>query len=390
MMRGNDRVERAIPRAWMRAGIALVMACALFATACSTGAKLRGQASQIQTLTDSIETRAYRCAPKELALAKAYTEFGRYELSQGNFVRAGDHLDLAETNAREADILSDFEECRDKAVAVVVKETKKTEVVEAKPTPKDRDGDGLLDGQDTCPDEPEDFDSYRDDDGCPDLDNDEDGVADTADLCPDVPGDDDGFQDEDGCPELDNDGDGIADLNDNCPDVAEDFDGFRDDDGCAELDNDDDGIADLIDQCMDEAEDYDNDQDSDGCPEERKLVKVVGDRIELGQKVFFKTGKAKIMSVSFPLLDEVAQVLIDNPSIEIRVEGHTDSRGSNRSNQRLSDRRAASVVKALAERGVAQSRMISIGYGEDRPIEDNKTKEGRAANRRVEVHITKK
>ena len=219
------------------------------------------------------------------------------------------------------------------------------------------DGDGLLDAQDACPDEPADFDAYRDDDGCPDLDNDEDG---------------------------------IADLNDNCPHVAEDFDGFRDDDGCAELDNDDDGIADLIDQCMNEPEDYDNDQDSDGCPEERKLVKVVGDRIELGQKVFFKTGKAKIMSVSFPLLDEVAQVLIDNPSIEIRVEGHTDSRGSNRSNKRLSDRRAASVVQALAERGVAQSRMISIGYGEDRPIEDNKTKEGRAANRRVEVHTTKK
>ena len=180
-MRGYERVERARTRAWMGAATALVMALSLFATACSTGAKLRGQASQVQSLTDSMETRAYRCAPRELALAKAYTEFGRYELSQGNFVRAGDHLDLAENNAREADLLSDFDECRDQAVAVVVKETKKTEVVAAKPTPKDRDADGLLDEQDTCPDEPEDFDSYRDDDGCPELDNDEDGIPDDAD-----------------------------------------------------------------------------------------------------------------------------------------------------------------------------------------------------------------
>jgi outer membrane protein OmpA-like peptidoglycan-associated protein len=131
----------------------------------------------------------------------------------------------------------------------------------------DKDGDGIPDYRDECPDAPEDFDGYRDEDGCPDSDNDGDGIPDIMDKCPNQPEDFDGFQDEDGCPDLDNDGDGIPDGEDNCPNEAEDFDGYLDRDGCPDYDNDNDGIPDTIDKCPNEPEDFDGFEDNDGCPD---------------------------------------------------------------------------------------------------------------------------
>ncbi len=131
----------------------------------------------------------------------------------------------------------------------------------------DNDGDGILDKADKCRDEAEDFDGFQDDDGCPELDDDSDGVPDADDKCRSEPEDRDGFQDEDGCPDPDNDGDGIPDKLDKCPNGAEDKDGFRDDDGCPDPDNDLDSILDTADQCPNEAEDRDGFQDEDGCPE---------------------------------------------------------------------------------------------------------------------------
>ena len=354
---------------------------------CTTGARLRGQAEQIKAINTEIEQRAYRCAPRELALAKSNREFGEYELSQGNFVRARQHLERAEENARQADTLSDFQECRDQRVAMVIDTTPKAKIT---PKPADRDGDGLLDEQDACPDVPEDFDGFEDEDGCPDEDNDRDGVLDEQDGCPDVPEDLDGFEDQNGCPDFDNDLDGLSDLNDSCSDQAEDFDGFQDEDGCPESDNDNDAIADVLDQCINEPEDYDDDMDEDGCPEERKSVKVEGDQIKLNEQVFFKFNKATIMPVSYALLNEVADVLRENPTIQVRIEGHTDSKGNNAYNRKLSDQRAASVVTYLTDQGIEAYRLESVGYGEERPIEDNTTEAGRAANRRVEIHITQR
>jgi hypothetical protein len=97
---------------------------------------------------------------------------------------------------------------------------------------KDRDGDGITDDKDKCPDQPEDRDGYQDLDGCPDPDNDADGVVDADDRCPNEPEDKDGFQDDDGCPDPDNDADGIADPQDKCPNEPENKNGFEDDDGC--------------------------------------------------------------------------------------------------------------------------------------------------------------
>jgi len=133
----------------------------------------------------------------------------------------------------------------------------------------DNDMDGIADIHDGAPDEPEDYDGFLDEDGIPDRDNDQDGIPDRNDLCPDEPEDFDGHSDDDGCPDdfRDADGDGVEDSEDGCPDQPEDIDGFEDEDGCPEDDNDLDGIPDLEDECPDDPEDYDGDRDKDGCPD---------------------------------------------------------------------------------------------------------------------------
>src|SRR5215204_4473836 len=103
------------------------------------------------------------------------------------------------------------------------------------PGRNDRDGDGIPDSVDGCPDEAEDKDGFQDSDGCPERDNDNDGVPDAADKCPNEPEDKDGFDDDDGCPDQDNDGDGIADAADKCPNDAETVNGFDDEDGCPDV-----------------------------------------------------------------------------------------------------------------------------------------------------------
>ena len=135
------------------------------------------------------------------------------------------------------------------------------------PLGRDRDGDGVLDRDDKCPDQPEDRDGFQDEDGCPDPDNDRDGIPDTQDKCRDAAEDFDGFQDEDGCPDPDDDGDGILDADDKCRSEAEDKDGFQDEDGCPDPDNDQDGILDKVDMCPNGAEDMDGFKDEDGCPD---------------------------------------------------------------------------------------------------------------------------
>ena len=111
-------------------------------------------------------------------------------------------------------------------------------------------------------------------------------------------------------------------------------------------------------------------------------------RIVITEKIFFKLGKAVIMPVSFGILDELAGVLIKNPNIKIRIEGHTDNTGSPAVNMRLSQARADAVMKYLAGKGVADDRMTAKGYGMTMPVADNRTAAGRAENRRVEFVIT--
>ncbi len=251
----------------------------------------------------------------------------------------------------------------------------------------DNDGDGIADGDDACPNDAEDADGFEDADGCPDADNDGDGIEDSRDSCPNDPEDLDGWEDEDGCPDADNDGDGIADGEDNCPNVAEDADGWQDDDGCPDPDNDEDGIADGDDMCPDRPENFNEFKDDDGCPDDVIAV-VTGEKIVILEKILFVFGKDRILRRSYPVLEAVEQTLRDNPGIrKIRIEGHTDDKGSDKSNQELSEKRASAIMRHLVKAGIEPDRLIAVGYGEARPIDTNKTEEGRERNRRVEFTI---
>ncbi|WP_148273220.1 Ig-like domain-containing protein [Stigmatella aurantiaca] len=246
-----------------------------------------------------------------------------------------------------------------------------------------------------CPLGPEDKDGFEDEDGCADPDNDQDGFPDVSDQCPNVPETVNGFEDGDGCPDevpapVDSDGDGLTDDKDRCPNQPEDKDGFEDEDGCPDPDNDQDGILDGSDKCPNEPEVINGREDEDGCPDQGEVnVRVEGKKILILQKVYFATNKDIILDRSFSLLKQVAAVLRANPQLtKIRVEGHTDSQGSDAFNLDLSDRRAKSVRTYLIEKeGIAADRLEAVGYGETKPVDTNDTVAGRENNRRVEFII---
>jgi outer membrane protein OmpA-like peptidoglycan-associated protein len=307
----------------------------------------------------------------------------------------------------------------------------------------DRDGDGILDSDDACPDDPGPANANPAFNGCPDRDH--DGIPDKIDACPDDPGapnedpklngcpdrDHDGIPDKiDACPDAagpknddpklngcpDRDGDGIPDPQDACPDVK----GVHTEDpktnGCPP-DRDGDGIPDAVDACPDVKgvadpdpkkngcpKDTDGDgipDDQDACPLEKgprnsdpkkngcPTVFVKEGHIQILEQVQFKTGSDVILPASDDLLTKVAAVFKEHPEIKkVLVEGHTDNQGAHAYNVGLSKRRAASVKKWLVKRGkIEPKRMESEGFGPDRPIGDNSTAEGRQLNRRVEFKI---
>lgn len=212
--------------------------------------------------------------------------------------------------------------------------------------------------------------------------------------CPAGEEDFDGFEDHDKCIDPDNDQDGFLDVDDPCPNEAEDVDKFEDDDGCPDIDNDGDGIQDVLDICPMIPEDKDDFEDEDGCPEEgpgKPTVTITDSQLLISSKIYFDVDKDTIKKVSHPILDALAQALIDNPQIKrVRVEGHTDNEGTEEYNLDLSTRRAKSVVDYLIGKGVPPERLTHKGYGFTKPKASNKTEEGRAINRRVEFTILEK
>jgi outer membrane protein OmpA-like peptidoglycan-associated protein len=264
---------------------------------------------------------------------------------------------------------------------------------------KDTDGDGIADKYDLDPLHPEDFDGYRDSDGAPDPDNDEDGVPDIRDKEPLLPEDHDGFEDEDGVPDTDNDQDGILDVDDQAPNEKEDVDSFQDLDGAPDPDNDQDGIADEKDLCPgtdqtvqqgeNTAETFNGYEDDDGCPDKKPEIAVEkGESIVL-EGVYFATGRADLTENSRMILDKVVRTLMENPGIEVEIRGHTDNTGSYQTNMRLSKARADAVKLYLINHGIDAARIRTNGYGPDKPIAPNSTREGRAKNRRIEFYRLK-
>lgn len=214
------------------------------------------------------------------------------------------------------------------------------------------------------------------------TDRDGDGIPDDVDLCPNDPEDKDGFEDFDGCPDYDNDNDGIYDAQDQCPNEPEDRDGFQDADGCPDYDNDHDGIPDSLDACPNNPETVNGFKDTDGCPDE-KPQEIKQTFVLSG--VNFKTASAELLEESYYVLEQVFNSLEAYPDVRVEIGGHTDDQGSNDYNLALSYDRAKSVVAYLVTRGLSKDRLTARGYGEERPIAPNTTAEGRAKNRRVEV-----
>lgn len=214
------------------------------------------------------------------------------------------------------------------------------------------------------------------------TDRDGDGIPDDVDLCPNDPEDKDGFEDVDGCPDYDNDNDGIYDAQDQCPDNPEDRDGFTDMDGCPDEDNDKDGILDVSDACPNNPEVVNGYKDSDGCPDE-KPQEIKQTLVLRG--VNFKTASAELLEESYYVLEQVYNSLEAYPEVKVEIGGHTDDQGSNDYNLALSYDRAKSVVSYLVLRGIDAGRLVARGYGEEKPVGPNSSPEGRAKNRRVEV-----
>jgi OOP family OmpA-OmpF porin len=348
----------------------LPAACALvWLVGCSQGPQLRGKIAGLNEIVEQAERNgAVRCAPRELAVAKSQLEFATLELDQGFISKAHQHLWKAEPNAHAAYFLSPPQYCAERGFVEV--------------TPGDRDGDGFLDPQDKCPDQPEVFQGFEDGDGCPDdADTDGDGITDSKDSCVLEPEDKDNYLDEDGCPEPDNDLDTLADAADKCPLEAEDPDGYEDEDGCPDPDNDKDTVPDVKDQCPNEP--GSTTQEPLGCPANR-LVVVTDCEVKITQQIHFEFNKDKIRPESFVVLDAVVGALKMNPAIKIEVQGHTDNKGAAAYNKNLSDRRAKSVMKYLLEHGIEIWRLTSHGYGFERPLVDNSTEQNRALNRRVQ------
>ncbi len=270
----------------------------------------------------------------------------------------------------------------------------------------DFDSDSIANKVDNCPMDAEDKDGFADEDGCVDPDNDGDAIADAQDKCPNEAGlsrlegcpipdqDKDGIADADdkcateyglaaqgGCPIKDQDTDGVVDASDACPTEP----GLMELKGCPAKDTDTDGLADHLDNCPAEKGLANN----SGCPAKKKqLVVITKDKLEIKDRVYFGNNNARVQARSFKLLKQIAQVLKDKPNVEkVVIEGHTDDKGADERNLKLSQDRADSVRSYLIKQGVDSSRLEAKGFGETKPIDTNKTNAGRANNRRVEFTV---
>lgn len=314
---------------------------------------------------------------------------------------------------------------------------------------QDKDSDGVADKQDRCPDIPgfgrthgcpdADHDGIADRDdecphkygvvelgGCPIKDVDNDSIPDVDDQCPTIPGlakfhgcpdtDNDGIEDRQdscatvagleafhGCP--DTDGDGIEDKLDACPTEKGPLEYYY---GCPVRDTDRDSVEDKLDACLlvpgkvefKGCPDTDNDgvedkldvcpniagsKDNKGCPVVEKKDQA---KLDLAVKaVKFQTGKAVLKKESNKILTDIANILTKYPYYNLRIEGHTDSAGNDKANQILSEKRAQACLDFLVKKGVDKTRLSSAGFGETRPVADNKTTAGKTKNRRVEFNL---
>ena len=256
----------------------------------------------------------------------------------------------------------------------------------------DTDKDGVYDKYDACPEVP----GLEKFNGCPDTDG--DNIIDSEDRCPEVAG----LETLQGCPDAD--GDGIADMDDRCPNER----GTAANKGCADTDND--GVVDIDDECPKQAGPKENkgcpwpDADNDGvfdkddaCPKHAGPASnngcpvlsedLINEMHELFGQIFFEFGNAEFRREVPEKLDRIAEIMEAHPSYTYLFSGHTDSVGSKKRNQELSEERSMAVKNYLAAQGIDAAKMETEGFGEEKPIQSNQTQKGRDKNRRVELTI---
>ncbi|MFZ3274942.1 MAG: OmpA family protein [Lutibacter sp.] len=230
----------------------------------------------------------------------------------------------------------------------------------------DKDGDGVADCRDECPDVA----GLAEFHGCPDTDG--DGIPDKMDKCPTVAG----LKLLHGCP--DKDGDGTADKDDACPDVF----GPKTNAGCPFKDTDEDGVIDLIDRCIEVKGPASN----EGCPV-LPTVEIMDELNEYGRTILFDYDKWSFKKESYAVLQPMTTILKEYPDADFIIEGHTDSDGSDAYNQILSEKRANAVRDYFVTNGINPSRLTTKAYGESKPVDTNATSAGKANNRRTEVKL---
>jgi outer membrane protein OmpA-like peptidoglycan-associated protein len=244
------------------------------------------------------------------------------------------------------------------------------EVLQATDVPvADTDGDGINDQLDKCPNVA----GVAKYDGCPVPDTDGDGINDELDQCPTQAG----TAKYNGCPVPDTDGDGINDELDKCPTQA----GPADRNGCPVTDRDNDGINDDNDRCPDIAGTTAN----NGCPDvPANVTKSLG---TIAPTVSFGNNNATLTTKSMTSLDRLVTLLNENPTMHIRIEGHTSNVGDAEDLEELSEDRAKAVEAYLISKGIDEDRIDTKGYGGTMPIADNTTAAGRARNQRIEIKL---
>ncbi|WBX73816.1 DUF5723 family protein [Tenacibaculum pacificus] len=266
---------------------------------------------------------------------------------------------------------------------------------------KDKDKDGIFDKLDECPKQ----EGPIENDGCPWKDTDGDSVLDKDDTCPKIAG----IPENKGCPWKDTDGDTVLDKDDTCPELAgtpenngcpdTDKDGISDDKdvckevagpienkGCPWADTDKDGVADKDDKCPNVV----GLLEKQGCPEVVITKEAKAKLDEFARAIYFNSGKTTFKQGVTSKLDLMAKIMQEYATAKFNIEGHTDSVGSAVTNQRFSDKRAKAVLDYLVKiAGIKADRLTSVGYGENNPISTNKTRAGRAENRRVEIKLVK-
>jgi outer membrane protein OmpA-like peptidoglycan-associated protein len=210
--------------------------------------------------------------------------------------------------------------------------------------------------------------------GCPDRDG--DGVADKDDRCPDVPG----LVSLKGCP--DTDGDGVADIDDKCPDTPK---GWKVDATGCPVDTDGDGVPDAIDKCPTVA----GPKENNGCPVEKTAEEIEAEKMKV-DPVYFDFNKSLVKADQTGKIDKLVGLLKDNKNYKVNIAGYCDGKGTEAYNLALSKRRAAAVAKAVMKKGIKKAQIASEkGFGKANPVATNDTEEGRALNRRVEFKVVK-